>query len=68
MDIKKALLVKSLKGLLAITQLVSVTTTNASHRYPRGRYQYKYTYRSLKVLLKTAAYSQISKNKIHFLR
>ena len=42
MDIKKALLVKSLKGLLAITQLVSVTTTNASHRYPRGRYQYKY--------------------------
>ena len=57
MDIKKALLVKSLKE-----------QTNASHRYPRGRYQNKYTYRSLKVLLKTAAYSQISKNKIHFLR
>ena len=41
MDIKKALLVKSLGELLMIT------TTNASHRCPRGRDQneYKFTER-----------------------
>ena len=38
MDIGKALLIKSLEEL----QLASVTTTNASHRYPRGRDQNKY--------------------------
>ena len=36
MDIKKALLLKSLGELLIIAL---VTTTNASHRYPRGRDQ-----------------------------
>ena len=45
MDIGKALLVKSSRDLL--TQLVFVTATNASHRYPRGRdqNQYKFTVR-----------------------
>ena len=46
MDIRKPLLVKSLKELLK-SQLVSVTKTNASHRYPRRRDQneYKFTVR-----------------------
>ena len=47
MDIKKALLVKPLGELLIITQLASVTATNTSHEYPRGRDQndYKLTIR-----------------------
>ena len=46
MDIRKALLVKSLREFLT-SQLPSVTTTNASHSYPRGRDQneYKFTVR-----------------------
>ena len=49
MDIRKALLVKSLRELLIIitnSKNTSVTATNASRRYPRGREQneYKFTY------------------------
>ena len=42
MDIRKALLVKSLRKLLTIN--VSVTTANASQRYPRGMDQHKYKF------------------------
>ena len=42
MNVRKALLVKFLRELLTETQLVSVITTNPSHRYPEGRDQNGY--------------------------
>ena len=43
MDIKKVLLVKSL-GNYYQSQFASVTTTDASNRYPRGRDQNEYKF------------------------
>ena len=42
MDVRKALLVKSLKELMTIT--ANTITTNASHRYPRGGGQNEYKF------------------------
>ena len=43
MDIKKTLLVKSLRELLTITDC-TVTATNGSHRYSRDRDQNEYKF------------------------
>ena len=77
MEMRKALLVKTLKGLLKMT-VFSVTTTNADHKYPTGREQNEFELRNVEgciekiwhilrsCVIKSISYSESTLRKLFY--